>query len=179
MAPPVLQAPQADKYSSTASRRTGPTSGRPLFPGVLRSRQSQAPGNAGEMLARGAPPGGGRTPSGPDERAGPTAGWDGRIPPPTAAYRKREARARLPNRSCSNLLRLGTRSHLVLLSLRMGRRRIARRPTHPPSCPAVQTPQMDLGQGCCLLMSGVDRELEEGARSRSVPTPPPPLIQQS
>ena len=62
--------------------RTGPTSGRPLFPGVLRSRQSQAPGNAGEMLARGASRWG-RTPSGPDERAGP-AGWAGRIPPPTA-----------------------------------------------------------------------------------------------
>jgi hypothetical protein len=28
-------------------------------------------------------------------------------------------------------------------------------------------------------MSGVDRELEESARSRSVPTPPPPLIQQT
>jgi len=38
---------------------------------------------------------------------------------------------------------------------------------------------MDLGQGCCLFMSGVDRELEEGPRSRSVPTPPPPLIQQT
>jgi hypothetical protein len=38
---------------------------------------------------------------------------------------------------------------------------------------------MDLSQGCCLLMSGVDRELEEGTRSRSVPTPPPPLIQQT
>jgi hypothetical protein len=38
---------------------------------------------------------------------------------------------------------------------------------------------MDLGQGCCLFMSGVDRELEEGPRSRSVPPPPPPLIQQT
>jgi hypothetical protein len=38
---------------------------------------------------------------------------------------------------------------------------------------------MDLGQGCCLLMSGVDRELEEGTRSHGVPTPPPPLIQQT
>jgi hypothetical protein len=38
---------------------------------------------------------------------------------------------------------------------------------------------MDLGQGCCLLMPGVDRELEEGARSHSVPPPPPPLIQQT
>ena len=28
-------------------------------------------------------------------------------------------------------------------------------------------------------MSGVDRELEEGARSGGVPTPPPPLIQQT
>jgi hypothetical protein len=38
---------------------------------------------------------------------------------------------------------------------------------------------MDLGQGCCLLMPGVDRELEEGARSHGVPPPPPPLIQQT
>jgi hypothetical protein len=38
---------------------------------------------------------------------------------------------------------------------------------------------MDLGQGCCLFMSGVDRELEEGPRSRGVPPPPPPLIQQT
>jgi hypothetical protein len=38
---------------------------------------------------------------------------------------------------------------------------------------------MDLGQGCCLLMSGVDRQLEEGARSGGVPTPPPPLIHQT
>src|SRR5512133_3963138 len=38
---------------------------------------------------------------------------------------------------------------------------------------------MDLGQGCGLFMSGVDRELEEGTRSRSVPPPPPPLIQQT
>jgi hypothetical protein len=38
---------------------------------------------------------------------------------------------------------------------------------------------MDLGQGCCLLMSGVDRQLEEGTRSGGVPPPPPPLIQQT
>jgi hypothetical protein len=38
---------------------------------------------------------------------------------------------------------------------------------------------MDLGQGCWLLMPGVDRELEEGARSHGVPPPPPPLIQQT
>jgi hypothetical protein len=38
---------------------------------------------------------------------------------------------------------------------------------------------MDLGQGCCVLMSGVDRELEESARSGGVPPPPPPLIQQT
>ncbi len=38
---------------------------------------------------------------------------------------------------------------------------------------------MDLGQGCCLLMSGVDRELEKGTRSGGVPTPPLPLIQQT
>ena len=38
---------------------------------------------------------------------------------------------------------------------------------------------MDLGQGCYLLMSGVDRELEEYTRSGSVPPPPPPLIQQT
>jgi hypothetical protein len=65
-----------------------------------------------------------------------------------------------------NLLRLGTRSHLVLLALCLGRGRLAWRPTHPPSGPAVQTPQMDLGQGGCLCMSGVDRELEEGALGR-------------
>jgi hypothetical protein len=38
---------------------------------------------------------------------------------------------------------------------------------------------MELGQGCCLRMSGVDRELEEGTRSGGVPPPPPPLIQQT
>jgi hypothetical protein len=38
---------------------------------------------------------------------------------------------------------------------------------------------MDLGQGCCLLIPGVDRELEEGARSHGVPPPLAPLIHQT
>src|SRR5215218_3609794 len=119
-----------------------------------------------------------RTPSEPDEHADPTTGCAGRSPPPTAPVRNGGS-GTAANRSCNNLLRLRTRSHLVLLALCLGRGRLAWRPTHPPSGPAVQTPQMELGQGCCLRMSGVDRELEQGARSGGVPPPPPPLIQQT
>ena len=50
---------------------------------------------------------------------------------------------------------------LVLPALCLGGGRLAWRPRHPPSGPVVQAPEMDLGQGCCLLMPRVDRELEE------------------
>jgi hypothetical protein len=38
---------------------------------------------------------------------------------------------------------------------------------------------MELGQGCRLLLSGVDHELEQGARSGGISPPPPLLIHQT
>src|SRR5829696_5082850 len=95
------------------------------------------------------------------------------------ACQQTETRARLPTARATTCHILRNPIPSGPARARLGRGRLAWRPTHPPSGPAVQTPQMDLGQGCCLLMSGVDCQLEQDAGSGGVPTPPPPLIQQT
>jgi hypothetical protein len=123
MAPLVLQGLRPTNAAARHPGRTGPTSGRPLFPGVLRSRQSQAPGNAGEMLARGAPLGGdgryqdrmnARVPQvGPDGSHHPTARLTGnwRLGRGCPIVVQQSVTSRNPIPSGPALARLGTRSH--------------------------------------------------------------------